>query len=87
MWIEKEKLTIHIKNTKSNLRKLDVKEILGRFTTKEDKEKHGFGLSNVDFIVNQYNGILNLEDLGDEFVVDVTLPMNRDLKNDVKATT
>lgn len=87
MWIEKEKLTIHIKNTKSNLRKLDVKEILGRFTTKEDKENHGFGLSNVDFIVNQYNGILNLEDLGDEFVVDVTLPMNRDLKNDVKATT
>lgn len=87
MGIEKEELIIYIKNSKSNLRKLDVKEIIGGFTTKEDKESHGFGLRNVNFIINQYNGTLNLEDLGNEFRVYITLPMKKGLINDVKATT
>lgn len=87
MGIEKEKLRIHVKNSKSNLRKLDAKELLGRYTTKEDKENHGFGLRNVDIIVNQYDGTLDLEDLGDEFKVDITLPMNRELNYDVSAIT
>lgn len=87
MGIKDENLIIEVINTKSDLIKLDVKEIIGRFTTKKDKENHGFGLRNVNFIVNQYNGTLDLKDLGNEFWVYISLPVNRDLFNEVRLPT
>jgi len=87
MKVEEESLLIDVKNTKSKSIRLDTKEIFGRFTTKEDKENHGFGLSNVDFIVKQYNGSLDLEDLGREFRVNITLPIRQDEYSNMKSTT
>lgn len=83
MGIEEEELKIDIKNSKCNQIRLDSKELLTRFTTKEDKENHGFGLRNVNLIVEQYKGKLHLEDLGDEFRAYVILPIKNEFASDV----
>ncbi len=44
-------------------------------TTKEDKEKHGFGIKSMDSVVEKYNGILNYEYDRGEFILSVMLPM------------
>lgn len=80
-------LIIQVNNTKSEKIKLETKDITGRFTTKADKENHGFGLGNIEFIVNQYNGTMNIEDFGKEFRVNISLPMEIDLNYMVESTT
>lgn len=87
MGIEEEELKIDIKNSKCNQIRLDSKELLTRFTTKEDKENHGFGLRNVNLIVEQYKGKLHLEDLGDEFRAYVILPIKNEFASDLEATS
>lgn len=87
MGIEEEELKIDIKNSKCNQIRLDSKEFLTRFTTKEDKENHGFGLRNVNLIVEQYKGKLHLEDLGDEFRAYVILPIKNEFASDLEATS
>ncbi|MDR7856822.1 GHKL domain-containing protein [Tissierella sp.] len=79
-------LTIQIDNPKDESIKLEKEKLLGRFTTKEDHENHGMGLGNVEFIVKQYNGSMNIEDLGDEFIVNIGLPAN-DTRHTIKPTT
>lgn len=73
--IDEGHLIIQTSNTKSKKINLETKDITRRFTTKIDKENHGFGLGNIEFIVNQYSGAMNIEDLGKEFRVKITLPM------------
>lgn len=51
-----------------------------KYTTKEDKENHGFGLQNIQRVVNQYDGILKLVDHGDIFKVHIALPLKGDTK-------
>lgn len=45
-------------------------------TTKEDKENHGFGLNNIRYLVNKYNGLLKIEQEKDVFKVDIALLVN-----------
>ncbi|CAK7085560.1 GHKL domain-containing protein [Tissierella sp.] len=84
--MEETYLIIKANNTKSQKIKLETKDITNKFTTKADKENHGFGLGNIEFIVNQYNGIMNIEDLGSEFRVNIRIPMEGDLRYEVQST-
>lgn len=68
-------LVIEISNTKSNTVSIAPDSLGHRFTTKEDKESHGFGLSNIKRIVEQYGGILKLEDKENIFDVYIALPL------------
>lgn len=85
--VKENHLILEVNNTKSQKIKLKTRDITGRFTTKVDQENHGFGLGNIEFIVKQYNGIMNIEDLGKEFKVNITLPMEKDLKYGVQSTS
>lgn len=58
---------------------METNEILKGFTSKEDKDSHGLGLINVSNIVNQYNGLMSLEDLGDNFEVNIALLLDKDI--------
>lgn len=77
IYVMEEILRIEVKNTKIKSIKIDNENITKRFTTKADNEFHGYGLGNVEFIVKQYNGNMEISDLGDEFMVNIDLPMNR----------
>lgn len=79
MYIKDEYLIISIRNTKNSSIKVDTKEILKGFTSKEDKDSHGLGLVNVSNIVNQYNGFMSLEDLGDIFEVNIAMLLYKDI--------
>lgn len=70
-------LMIEVTNTKLESIKVKNKDILGRFTTKSKDEDHGYGLGNVYHVVKQYNGTLDIEDLGKEFNVNVALCTER----------
>lgn len=70
-----EELNIKSSNAKKESIEVDIKNIAGRFTTKEDCDGHGYGLGNVKHIVKQYNGTMDIEDLGKEFKVDISLTM------------
>ncbi|MGV8145691.1 MAG: sensor histidine kinase [Alkaliphilus sp.] len=78
MIIRGKYLIIKVANSKTNEVKLDEINILGRFTTKKDSENHGFGLNNIKQVVNQYNGIIKIEDEGNNFKVDIALLLGED---------
>lgn len=44
-------------------------------TTKDNKEKHGFGIKSMATVVEEYNGILNYEYDEGEFILSIMLPM------------
>lgn len=82
IYIDKDYLIIETINTKDESIKLDTKNILKRFTTKSEDDNHGFGLGNIEFIVEQYNGTMNVEDLGNKFSLYISLLIeetNRDV--------
>lgn len=72
-------LVIEISNSKSSTVSAKSDSLGHRFTTKEDKESHGFGLSNIKRIVSQYEGILKLEDKENTFEVHLALPLGKDI--------
>ncbi|WP_353093127.1 GHKL domain-containing protein [Tissierella praeacuta] len=84
--VKEKHLILEVTNTKSQKIKLETENITGRFTTKVDQENHGFGLGNIEFIVKQYNGIMNIEDLGQEFKVNIALPIGKDIKYGMQST-
>lgn len=45
---------------------------LGKYTTKEDKRLHGYGIENVRTIVDKYNGVLEYENIDGYLVCKVT---------------
>lgn len=45
-----------------------------RFTTKENKNDHGYGLSNVRYVVTKYNGVIKMEDKGNVFDLKIYIP-------------
>ncbi len=80
MMVKSDHLIIKESNSKSPTITVDTKLSSARFTTKEDKGSHGYGLRNIQRVVEQYNGILQLEDNGDVFKVYIALPMKGDTK-------
>ena len=85
MIIKENHLRIQSSNTKSQSIKVETKKITERFTSKTDKQNHGFGLGNIEFIVRQYKGSMNIEDLGREFRVNIDLPMDKDVNCEIKS--
>lgn len=73
IYIKELYLIIEIINTKVETGKIEAKNVVGRFTTKDDHESHGYGLGNIEYVVKQYNGTMDIEDLGNEFRVDIAL--------------
>ncbi len=80
MVIKDDHLIIKESNSKSTDISVDPKLVTTRFTTKKDKGSHGYGLQNIQRVVEQYNGILQLEDNGDVFNLYIALPMKGDTK-------
>lgn len=72
-------LVIEISNSKSSTVSAKSNSLGHRFTTEEDKESHGFGLSNIKRIVAQYEGILKFEDKENTFEVNIALPLEKDI--------
>lgn len=68
----KDMLIIKIINNKTNQ---EVLQKTKRFTSKVNRKDHGFGLYNIQQIVKKNNGIINIEDVGDEFKVKIALPL------------
>ncbi|WP_176431605.1 sensor histidine kinase [Anaerovirgula multivorans] len=73
-------LVIKEENSKSKEIVFKKEDILQKYTTKEDKENHGFGLQNIQRVVEQYEGILKLEDDGNIFKVHIALPQKGSTK-------
>lgn len=73
MNMKDEYLIIKIKNSKNKSVKVDIELIFDNYTTKEDFNNHGIGLKNVKLIVEKYDGLINVRDEGDVFVVNVAL--------------
>lgn len=61
MHIKENNLIIKIRNPKSEDIALTEKDLVPKFTSKEDSSNHGFGLSNVRNIVEKYNGIIKID--------------------------
>lgn len=80
MYIEEDVLKIEVKNTKLKSKKIEIKNITGRFTTKRDHENHGYGLGNIEFVVKEHNGNMEILNLEDEFIVNIDLPIEGDKK-------
>ncbi len=72
-------LVIEVLNSKTNIVSIEADSLGHGFTTKKDKESHGFGLSNIKRIVEQYEGLVKIEDNGDIFVVHIALPLGKDI--------
>lgn len=70
-------LVIETSNSKSNTVSIELDSLEHRFTTKNDKDNHGFGLSNIRKIVNQYEGIIRIEDKESIFAVHIALPLEK----------
>lgn len=66
-------LVIRVINSKSINIKVNLNDKKDRFTSKDDKENHGFGLRNIKETVNKYGGVTEIEDKGDHFVVNIRI--------------
>lgn len=73
IYVKEEYVIIEIVNTKSEAIKVDTKNILRRFTSKNNRENHGYGLGNIENIVKQYNGVMDIYDLGNQFSIEIRL--------------
>ena len=65
-----------IKITNSASGKIDIEKLMSTsgYTSKSDKEHHGFGLMNVRRTVEECNGILKAESLDSSFTLSVMMP-------------
>lgn len=69
---QKDMLNIVVKNTKQN----QILESNNRFfTTKPNKEHHGFGIENIKMAVDKYHGLVSIEYTEDSFVLAVIVPI------------
>lgn len=73
--IQENMLIMKISNSKSSKDKF---EKMQRFTNKSNQEDHGFGLFNVSQIIENYKGLLKVTDNGNEFRVNVAIPVKTD---------
>lgn len=87
IYVKEDYLIIKTKNTKVESDRLESKNIMGRFTTKSKREDHGYGLDNIEYVVNQYNGVMKIENLLNEFIVNIALPIGEKVNYDINLTT
>ncbi|GAA0123518.1 MAG: GHKL domain-containing protein [Clostridium argentinense] len=73
MYMKGEYLIIKIKNSKKTDVFIDENSYE---TTKIDKENHGFGLKNIKYIVDKYDGLLKIEQSKEEFVLNIAMKEN-----------
>ena len=71
LWMEAETLHIQVRNTKSAAIRPNVDRMQ---TTKPDQVSHGFGVSIIREIVEAYEGTIQMQDLGTEFLTEIRLP-------------
>lgn len=67
-------LNVNIQNNKVTTTQYKESNGKGK-TTKGDTENHGFGLYNVKQVVAKYKGLININDMGKSFEVDIKLPL------------
>ena len=65
-----------IRITNTTLNKIDIGGLLSSsgYTSKNDKEHHGFGLMNVRTAIENYDGILKAESDSNKFTLSIMLP-------------
>ncbi|WP_425449766.1 sensor histidine kinase [Dethiothermospora halolimnae] len=73
----RQNIIIKVINPKHSDYRIEENMKQDKFTTKEDKENHGYGLSNIRYIVEKYNGILRIETKNKQFKVNIALPQRR----------
>ena len=56
----------------------DIDSIPSAGTNKKDKVHHGFGLKSMKYIVEEYNGSLEISTENDIFYLSITLPFSKD---------
>ena len=78
MYIKDNYLIIKIVNSKCDSIKSEVSKLSTGYTSKKDKENHGIGLNNVKNVVDHYNGLMDLEDDGNMFKVNIALSIEKD---------
>jgi len=69
IYSEMDHLVIKVQN---NIRVGSVGASLS--TTKKDIENHGYGIGNIEFVVNKYDGIMKIDILEDKFSLKIALP-------------
>ena len=73
IYIDNDHLIIKASNTKNESIKLDTENILKRYTSKTDRENHGYGLGNIQCVVEEYEGTMEIEDFGDIFSLNIKM--------------
>lgn len=69
---KKDMLSIIIENSKQN----EIVEKENRlFSTKPNKEQHGFGVENIKMAVSKYHGLVSIEHTKDKFILAMVLPI------------
>ena len=65
-----------IKITNTTNGKVDINKVMSSsgYTSKKDKEQHGFGLLNIRHAVEEYNGVLKAESADDSFTLSIMMP-------------
>lgn len=68
--IKKSNIYICVENAKNDIFSLEK-----RYTTKKDKENHGYGMQIVKKIVKKYNGYMNIENQDNKIKIDLFLSL------------
>lgn len=69
---KKDMLSIVIENSKQN----EIVEKENRlFSTKPNREQHGFGVENIKMAVSKYHGLVSIEHTKDKFILAMVLPI------------
>jgi len=75
MYVNHNSIIIKMVNTKSAALQANMDSPGAGYTSKEDAENHGFGLSNIKNAVNKYGGVVKFEDKGSSFISNIAIPM------------
>lgn len=70
-------LSIVISNRTNGYYRIDKKNHFLSTKTIEDTPEHGLGLSRIQSIVNDHNGIFNIQPTTDTFMIQILLPLKR----------
>ena len=65
-------ICVSIVNTKANI----CKNLDGKIISTKNNPMHGFGLKNIKRTVQQYNGLMSIDDTGDLFKLLLIFPIN-----------
>ena len=68
-----------LKITNSAAKKVDADNLMtsSGYTSKKDKDHHGFGLMNIRRAVEDYNGVLKAESSDDTFTLSILMPRTK----------